>query len=41
MGLAGMRERIGALGGSIELAHDSGGGARLTVRMPLARSSPA
>ncbi len=41
MGLAGMRERIGALGGSIELAHDSGGGARLIVRMPLARSSPA
>jgi signal transduction histidine kinase len=41
MGLAGMRERIGALGGSIELAHGSDGGARLTVRMPLATSSPA
>jgi signal transduction histidine kinase len=35
MGLAGMRERIGALGGSVH-AHDApGGGAQLEVSVPI------
>lgn len=37
MGLAGMRERIGALGGSVLLEGAAGGGARLAVRLPLAQ----
>jgi signal transduction histidine kinase len=41
MGLAGMRERIGALGGSLDLSRGSGGGVRLTVRMPLGTSQTA
>jgi signal transduction histidine kinase len=41
MGLAGMRERIGALGGTIDLAASPGEGVCLTVRMPLPTSSRA
>ena len=40
MGLAGMRERIGALGGSIQLAGNPEGGVRLVVRVPLPGPSP-
>lgn len=35
MGLAGMRERIALLGGSVQLVNDTGGGARLEIRVPL------
>lgn len=35
MGLTGMRERLGALGGGMRLANAVGGGARLAVRLPL------
>jgi signal transduction histidine kinase len=41
MGLAGMRERIGALGGSVQLDGTPGRGARLSIRLPLAATSPA
>ncbi|MDX2194399.1 MAG: GAF domain-containing sensor histidine kinase [Gemmatimonadales bacterium] len=41
MGLAGMRERIGALGGDVRLAGRAGGGATLTVRLPLAAAPAA
>ncbi len=34
-GLAGMRERIEALGGTLSLVSPSGGGTRLAVRVPL------
>jgi signal transduction histidine kinase len=34
MGLAGMRERIGALGGSVTLHAAPAGGVRLRVRVP-------
>jgi PAS domain S-box-containing protein len=35
-GLIGIRERAYLLGGSLEIANPPGGGARLTVRLPLA-----
>jgi signal transduction histidine kinase len=35
MGLAGMRERIGALGGTVLVERADGGGVRLAVRLPL------
>ena len=35
LGLTGMRERLGALGGGMRLANAVGGGARLAVRLPL------
>jgi len=38
-GLAGIRERIGALGGDLHLDNEEGGGARVAVRVPL--GSPA
>jgi signal transduction histidine kinase len=41
MGLAGMRERIRALGGDIDLTSTPGGGVRLTVRVPLAAAVSA
>jgi signal transduction histidine kinase len=34
-GLAGIRERIAALGGDLVLDNDEGGGARVAVRLPL------
>jgi signal transduction histidine kinase len=34
-GLRGMRERASALGGSVQLTEDAGGGARLHARLPL------
>ena len=34
-GLAGIRERITALGGDLELGNANGGGARVSVRIPL------
>jgi signal transduction histidine kinase len=40
MGLAGMRERIGALGGSVAIADANGGaahGAELRVVVPVGR----
>jgi signal transduction histidine kinase len=40
MGIAGMRERIGSLGGTVSLERRPGGGVRLRVRVPLARPSP-
>ncbi len=36
MGLAGMRERINALGGTVVLRGDAGEGAELEVRIPVA-----
>jgi signal transduction histidine kinase len=36
MGLAGMRERIGALGGSVRFGGAAGAGAALEVELPLA-----
>ncbi len=41
MGLAGMRERIRALGGNIQLDGNPGGGVRLLVRVPLTAASSA
>ena len=35
LGLAGMAERLGALGGTMAIADAAPGGARLTVRLPL------
>jgi signal transduction histidine kinase len=35
-GLAGIRERIGALGGDLAFGNVNGGGARVSVRVPLA-----
>lgn len=40
MGLAGMRERIGALGGSVQLDGTQGRGVRLIVRLPRPAPSP-
>ncbi len=34
-GLAGMRERVEALGGAVELTEPARGGTRLEVRLPL------
>ena len=39
-GLTGMRERLGALGGELQLARGDGGGLRLDARLPIA-GSPA
>lgn len=39
VGLAGMRERVAALGGDVVVAGAEGGGAAVTVRLPLARPS--
>jgi signal transduction histidine kinase len=35
MGLAGMRERIGSLGGTVVVGRAAEGGVRLTIRVPL------
>ena len=35
MGLAGMRERIGSLGGTVTLGRGSEGGLRVSIRLPL------
>jgi signal transduction histidine kinase len=35
LGLAGMRERAGLLGGSLEMHSKPGGGTRVNVRLPL------
>lgn len=35
LGLTGMGERLGALGGSVQIANAAGGGARLAVRLPF------
>jgi signal transduction histidine kinase len=35
LGLAGMAERLGALGGAMSIGDSAGGGTRLTVRLPL------
>ena len=37
LGLAGMAERLGALGGTMAIGDAADGGARLTVRLPLAQ----
>ena len=37
LGLTGMGERLGALGGSVQIANAAGGGARLAVRLPFER----
>ena len=37
LGLAGMAERLGALGGTMVIGDAADGGARLTVRLPLAQ----
>ncbi|NQX13212.1 sensor histidine kinase [Microbacteriaceae bacterium VKM Ac-2855] len=34
-GIAGMRDRVGLVGGSVELGYRDGGGARLRVRVPV------
>jgi signal transduction histidine kinase len=38
MGLAGMRERIGALGGTVRFQGDPGAGALLEVFVPSGRN---
>ena len=35
LGLTGMGERLGALGGGVQIANAAGGGARLAVRLPF------
>ena len=40
VGLAGMRERVAALGGDVRIADAPGGGAAVVVRLPLDASSP-
>jgi signal transduction histidine kinase len=35
LGLAGMRQRLAALGGSLEIGAAPGGGARIDARLPL------
>ena len=35
LGLTGMGERLGALGGGVQIANAAGGGARLVVRLPF------
>ena len=35
LGLTGMRERLGALGGGVQIANAVGGGAHLAVRLPF------
>jgi signal transduction histidine kinase len=35
MGLAGMRERIGSLGGTVTLGRGSEGGLQVSIRLPL------
>ena len=37
LGLTGMGERLGALGGGVQIANAAGGGARLAVRLPFER----
>jgi signal transduction histidine kinase len=39
VGLAGMRERLAALGGSVDIGDHPGGGAAVMVRLPPARDS--
>jgi two-component system sensor histidine kinase UhpB len=39
LGLRGMSERVGALGGALTLANDAQGGARLTASLPLRDAS--
>jgi signal transduction histidine kinase len=34
LGLAGMRERIGVVGGAVELGEEEGGGARVEIWVP-------
>ena len=41
MGLAGMRERIAALGGTVQVNGNPGRGVRLTVRLPRPVGSPS
>jgi signal transduction histidine kinase len=36
LGLVGMRERAGALGGAVKLEHGAGGGTTVTVHIPFA-----
>jgi signal transduction histidine kinase len=40
-GLAGIRERIGALGGELHLGNGDAGGARVRVTVPLRAPVPA
>jgi signal transduction histidine kinase len=40
MGLAGMRERIGALGGSVRFKGEPGAGALLEVLVPAEGAGP-
>ncbi|MFO1123962.1 MAG: histidine kinase [Methylocystis sp.] len=41
LGLRGMSERVGALGGALTLTNDAAGGARLTASLPLRNSGAA
>lgn len=41
LGLAGMRERVTALGGSLELGRSAQGGARVRIRLPLQNQTSA
>jgi signal transduction histidine kinase len=41
MGLAGMRERLAAVGGSVSVRSGAGGGVELTIRVPLRAQDPA
>jgi signal transduction histidine kinase len=38
-GLAGIRERVASLGGGLDFGNVNGGGARVTIRVPL-RATP-
>ena len=41
LGLRGMSERVGALGGALTLANDARGGARLTASLPMREGGAA
>jgi signal transduction histidine kinase len=40
MGLAGMRERIGELGGTVRVSGQPDAGARLDIRIPVSQVTP-
>ncbi len=41
LGILGMRERAGMVGGTVDITGADGGGTRVTVRVPLAKTGAA